>query len=890
MKNLQRFESFLESMPAAVALFDCQMRYLLASRRWLDELGIETEHWVGRSHRECCPQGIALNPDYLERSLAGTSEIWTEELTPDGTTIEWESQPWIAETGDIGGIIVKRQIDRTPWAKHIENRLHLLERAIAASPDGIVISDANAPDCPLIYVNPGFENITGYTASEIIGLNCRFLQGEDRQQPELEQLRNAVRTGQECCLTLRNYRRDGSLFWNELRIAPVRDEGGNLTHFIGVQRDITERKRAEELERQSQVLRHSEIKNRALINAIPDLIFRLEENRRLVDVKAEKNRHNASESLAQPIEEVFPVEVAQKYLEKAAQALQTGEIQIFEYELCLYGNLCNYEARVVVDGLQEVLVIVRDITERKKVERLKNEFVSIVSHELRTPLTSVRGALSLITGGVVGAIPPEAQAMVDIAYKNSERLILLINDILDIEKIESGKMNFHFILMDLVPLVEQAIVSNRTYAEQFGVKFVLESEVAQARVNVDRDRLMQVLTNLLSNAAKFSPENSTVIVKIERSYPQWLPSEASESDHSSIQCVATPLQYVRISVCDRGPGIPESFRSQIFQKFAQADTSDTRRQTGTGLGLSICKAIVERLNGYINFDTQENVGTIFYVDLPEYALTPVAATQSLASNAPEELRKRLKQSQLKNQPILICEDDPDIAQLLGMMLQQDGFSTDIAYNAAEAKTLLAQKPYAAMTIDLSLPGQSGISLIRELREQEQTRSLPLIVVSATAQQGREQLQGFGFAIVDWLNKPIDRDLLATAIRQAVTRQAVNKPQILHVEDDLDLTRVIVAIVQDSAELDKAVNLQEARQKLAQNDYALVILDLSLPDGSGLELLPYLNELACPIPVLIFSAKEVNQETTHQVAAVLVKSRTSNQQLLDTIHSLIACQS
>uniref|UniRef100_A0ACD5H3J6 PAS domain-containing protein n=1 Tax=Desertifilum tharense IPPAS B-1220 TaxID=1781255 RepID=A0ACD5H3J6_9CYAN len=233
--------------------------------------------------------------------------------------------------------------------KHIENRLHLLERAIAASPDGIVISDANAPDCPLIYVNPGFENITGYTASEIIGLNCRFLQGEDKQQPELEQLRNAVRTGQECCLTLRNYRRDGSLFWNELRIAPVRDEGGNLTHFIGVRRDITERKRAEELERQSQALRHSEIKNRALINAIPDLIFRLEENRRLVDVKAEKNRHNASESLAQPIEEVFPVEVAQKYLEKAAQALQTGEIQIFEYELCLYGNLCNYEARVVVD-------------------------------------------------------------------------------------------------------------------------------------------------------------------------------------------------------------------------------------------------------------------------------------------------------------------------------------------------------------------------------------------------------------------------------------------------------------------------------------------------------------------------------------------------------------
>lgn len=879
--NLELLKRFLETSPVAVALFDRQMRYLYANRRWLDNLSIEPDNWLGRSHYECCPQSMSLTPEQIERCLTGKHETWKEQhILPDTTPIlvQWDIQPWTTESEEIEGLIVWREviaqlssseptsISNSTKTKHNEDSLRLLERAIAASHDGISISDANAPDQPLIYVNPAFEQITGYTASEVLGHNCRFLQGEDRHQDALNQLRLALQQGQDCTVVLRNYRQDGTLFWNELRIAPVRDEQGNLTHFIGLQRDITERKQAEEVQRQSEALRHSEAKNRALINAIPDLIFRLEKEGTLVDVKTAENCDRADRK----IEEIFPHEIAQKYLACATQALQTQEIQIFEYDLSTNGDIQNYEARVVVNGLNEVLIIVRDITDRKKVERLKNEFVSIVSHELRTPLTSVRGALSLITGGVVGEIPPEAKAMVDIAYKNSERLILLINDILDIEKIESGKMDFHLQLIDLVPLVEQAIESNCSYAEQFGVKLVLESEVSEARVNVDRDRLIQVLTNLLSNAAKFSPTDSTVIIKIQHYQPDWL----NPPDRSAIQCLSTPSHFIRVSVSDRGTGIPENFRSQIFQKFAQADASDTRRQTGTGLGLSICKAIIERLNGYIDFETELGVGTTFYFDLPEYVQT-------------ETPQKRDRY--LKARHILICEDDPDIAKLLSLMLKQDGFTTDIAYNADQAKQLLAKNHYVAMTIDLSLPGQNGISLIRELREQENTRSLPLIVVSAMAKQGREQLQGAGFAIVDWLNKPIDQTQLAISIRQAVERQAISKPRILHVEDDLDLTQVILAIIQDSAYFDKAVSLQEAKEKLAQNSYDLVILDLSLPDGSGLELLPYLNDLPSPIPVLIFSAKEVNRETTHQVSAVLVKSRTSNQQLLDTINSLIAYQ-
>jgi PAS domain S-box-containing protein len=236
-----------------------------------------------------------------------------------------------------------------------------------------------------------------------------------------------------------------------------------------------------------------------------------------------------------------------------------------------------------------------DITERKKIERMKNEFISTVSHELRTPLTSIRGSLGLIAGGLAGQMPPQAKPLIEIAMNNCERLVRLINDILDIEKIESGKMDFRNKPLVLVPLIEQSLLANEAYGRQFGVSFTLTQDVADARIYSDPDRIIQVMTNLLSNAAKFSPEGSTVTVNLARTNGR-----------------------LRVSVSDQGSGIPAAFREQIFQKFAQADASDARQKSGTGLGLSICKAIVEKLGGTIAFETQLGKGTTFYFELPEF--------------------------------------------------------------------------------------------------------------------------------------------------------------------------------------------------------------------------------------------------------------------------------
>jgi signal transduction histidine kinase len=241
------------------------------------------------------------------------------------------------------------------------------------------------------------------------------------------------------------------------------------------------------------------------------------------------------------------------------------------------------------------LAVVRDITDSKNIERMKNEFISTVSHELRTPLTSIRGALGLIVGGIAGEIPPKVRAMVEIASKNSDRLIRLINDILDIEKIESGEMIFNFQPVELTPLLEYVIEINRAYGQQFDVTFTLESPIADAWIYADSDRLIQVLTNLLSNAAKFSPTGAQVLISIARRG-----------------------EMLRIAVHDRGPGIPAAFRARLFQKFAQADASDARQKGGTGLGLSISKAIVEKLGGQIDVMLAPDAGSIFFIDLPEW--------------------------------------------------------------------------------------------------------------------------------------------------------------------------------------------------------------------------------------------------------------------------------
>ncbi|HSF15237.1 MAG TPA: HAMP domain-containing sensor histidine kinase [Vicinamibacteria bacterium] len=246
------------------------------------------------------------------------------------------------------------------------------------------------------------------------------------------------------------------------------------------------------------------------------------------------------------------------------------------------------------------------LEEYKRLERMKSEFISMVSHELRTPLSSIHGSLNMVLDGLRLDLPPGVQRLLEIAYRNSQRLVRLVNDILDSHKLGLGEMVFEIQRVDLVPLLHSAIEANQVYFAQRGVRLVLQSDLHGADVAADPDRLMQVLTNLLANAGNFSPRGETVELHLDR-----------------------VVGWVRVSVSDRGPGIPEDFRTRVFQKFAQADASATGPQTGTGLGLSITKAIMEGLGGRISFESEVGRGTTFHIELPEWREDSAAAKEGL---------------------------------------------------------------------------------------------------------------------------------------------------------------------------------------------------------------------------------------------------------------------
>lgn len=235
--------------------------------------------------------------------------------------------------------------------------------------------------------------------------------------------------------------------------------------------------------------------------------------------------------------------------------------------------------------------VIRDIADRKEVERLKGEFIATVSHELRTPLTSIRGSLGLIESGVIEDPKLEKQ-LLEMATRNTDRMINLVNDLLDIEKLQSRNMAFDFEELDLNILVEYCIETNSAYAAENGVTFEITASCKSAKVRDDNNRLSQVLANLLSNAAKFSPEGSNVEVQ-----------------------VAQNEDMFRVSISDRGPGVPDEFQDKLFMRFTQADSSDTRAKRGTGLGLNISKEIVERHGGRIGFESRLGEGSVFYFDL-----------------------------------------------------------------------------------------------------------------------------------------------------------------------------------------------------------------------------------------------------------------------------------
>tara|TARA_B100000315_G_scaffold257934_1_gene308452 strand:- start:735 stop:2222 length:1488 start_codon:yes stop_codon:yes gene_type:complete len=450
-----------------------------------------------------------------------------------------------------------------------------------------------------LLVNQAFCNFIGYSADELYSMTVIDVTHPDDRKATIALRNEVISQGrQENQEEKRYIQKNGSIVWGLLNRSVIK-VGDSTEYTIGQVQDITFAKETE------QALRKSERRLNQSLDAggigtwqwnVRDDTHEWDDRiKAMFGVSSDEYEGTLLEDFTKRIHPDDMAEVT----DAMSSALQENTEYNTEFRVVLPdGSVRWINSRADVDRDFDGKPIrmfgsAIDITQHKLVETMKNEFISTVSHELRTPLTSIFGSLGLLLGEVHGELPKEVKSMIEVAHRNADRLVRLINDILDIQKIESGKLDFNVQSHDIVAMVKLAIEANQAYAERLDTKIVLIEHPKQALALVDSDRFAQVMANLLSNAAKFSFDNSTVEVVVNLSGPN-----------------------IVVAVADKGPGIPKEFQSKIFDKFNRAVNTDNRRQDGTGLGLAISKFIVEQHGGEIGFKSQIDVGTTFHFGLP----------------------------------------------------------------------------------------------------------------------------------------------------------------------------------------------------------------------------------------------------------------------------------
>ena len=489
--------------------------------------------------------------------------------------------------------------------------------------------------------------------------------------------------------------------------------------------------------------------------------------------------------------------------------------------------------------------VTRDISDRKEAETRVNEFYSTVSHELRTPLTSIRAALGLIEGGKVGELPAKAMEFIKIGRSEADRLIRLINDILDIKKIEAGRLELNKALVDPRKLVSRTIDAISAIAKEAGVS--INSKITTTnQIQGDFERLMQVLTNLVSNAIKFSPKDSVVTVTVE-----------------------TRLNWIRFGIKDEGPGIPEDQIPKLFAMFRQLDSSDARRKGGTGLGLSIAKSIVEQHDGTIGVESEVGNGSLFWFEIP-----------IVGKNQDED------SSGIK---VLVVESEEYWTGVLNQIFNDGTFDTVFVDKISAVDEQLLNRRPDIIVIDLQSTEGAGIELLEKLKSDNETNAIPVVILSS---EDRDKgLQGQPLQI-DWVKKPFEPVQIKRALTKVLRQREPGPVTVLIVEDNLAIRDVLRHQIEDLG-----INCLEATDGLQAIDIArkenfdLMILDLELPLLDGFEVVKILRQdKSKHIPLIIYSNRDLTKDDRKALSLGLtshfVKSRTTDDELIMCVKDLL----
>jgi signal transduction histidine kinase/CheY-like chemotaxis protein len=494
--------------------------------------------------------------------------------------------------------------------------------------------------------------------------------------------------------------------------------------------------------------------------------------------------------------------------------------------------------------------MVRDVTAEHEISQMKNEFVSTVSHELRTPLTSIKGYVDLILDGETGDINEIQREFLGIVKQNSDRLVALINDMLDISRIESGRIHLKIEPIDIADSIAGGIDTFRAIIDQHGMTLNLSVPRDLPAAAGDRDRVGQVLTNLMSNAIKYSPGGGSIEVKAR-----------------------TRGHQVVVSVRDTGIGISREDQTHLFDKFYRVDSSLTREIGGTGLGLSICKTIIELLGGQVWVESTPGKGSTFSFSLP---IAPKELVRTPEVEGPTVTPGGL---------VLVVDRNPEIANLIEIYLRKEGYDVMKAHSADDAMRLAIEQQPAVITLDVMLEGADGFDLLQQIKEHPRTSAIPVVILSIVCDEGKSCRLG----AANYLEKPIDQERLISIVDDLVG--SIESPTVLVVDDDKHIVDVLSRNLRSRGfGVASAYNGLEAMAAIQRTIPDLILLDLRMPEMDGYEVIQQVkkSDMTKHVPIVVMTAYHFDREKTDilRLAAEQVAKPFKPEQLAEKVAAIL----
>ena len=666
------------------------------------------------------------------------------------TTPRGFSEQEMAGLSDLAALVVDemelRQAARGLQAeveerKRNEERLRLLESVVVNANDAILITEAEPIDEPgprILYVNEAYTRLSGYSLEEILGKTPRLLQGPGTDRTARDKIRAALKKWRPVQVELLNYRKDGTPFWVELSIVPVANETGWFTHWVSIQRDMTERKQTEA------ILRESEERYRLLADNSLDLIGLLDLQGTVL--YASPSHHQVLGYIPSDIEghSIFNVIHADDAARAGAAVgalMDSGQSQTIELRLGRKdGHLLEVEAILSLvpgEGEARILLSARDITARKRNEEAlqaakaeaeranaaKSDFLSRMSHELRTPMNAILGFAQLLE---MDELNDEQRQGVDQILKGGRHLLELINEVLDIARIEAGRLSLSPEPVQVGEVMQETLQMVQALAAERGIHFENSINADSCHVMADRQRLKQVLLNLLSNAVKYNREGGLV----------------------RLSC-GPAGNRVRIEVSDTGPGIPEAGLEKLFVPFERLG-AEASGVEGSGIGLSICQRLVGLMKGTIGVQSTLGQGSTFWVELPQ-AEDPVASFER------GEAARPIMEAATPKAPrtVLYIEDNLSNLKLIERILaRRPQIHLLAAMQGRRGLEMAHAERPDLILLDLHLPDMAGDEVLLHLRAEAETRDIPIVMLSADATPNQiERLREAGAR--EYLTKPLD---------------------------------------------------------------------------------------------------------------------------------------